>query len=206
MSQVDTGSSPAHWSPIVERALRIAATHHAPQSRKGSDIPYITHPFGVAMLLQRFGFDNDEILAAALLHDVVEDTEYTLDELASDFPPTVVETVASLSERKYDEQNIMRPWKDRKLEHIEQVKAASPTTRAIVLADKLHNLATMLFDLSAGQDMWSRFRAGREEVEWYHRTMIAAACQNDESLRPLADVCLKTLEDVLCLTSDSLQD
>ncbi len=149
------------------------------------------------MLLQRFGFDDDELLAAALLHDVVEDTECTLDDLVSEFPHAVIESVAVLSEQKYDEQGVLRPWKVRKLEHIEHVKAANLSTRAIVLADKLHNLATMQFDLDSGQDMWGRFRAGRTEVEWYHRTMIDAACQDDVSLRPLADTCLKTLDSIL---------
>ena len=158
------------------------------------------------MLLQRFGFDNDEILAAALLHDVVEDTECTLNELANEFPVSVVESVAALSERKYDDQNVMRPWKDRKLEHIEQVKAAPRAARAIVLADKLHNLATMQFDLEAGHDLWSRFRAQPDEVEWYHRTMIATAFQEDEALRPLVDACLQTLDRVLGPTSDASRD
>lgn len=191
---------------MIERALRIAATHHRPQSRKGSDIPYITHPFGVAMLLMRFGFDDDEIIAAALLHDAVEDTECTLDELAAACPPGVVEFVAALTEKKYDDQNVMRPWKDRKLEHLEQVESAPLAARAIVLADKLHNLSTMLFDMEAGEDMWSRFRAGREEVEWYHRTMISTAWQSDEPLRPLAEACVEMLDKVLAATETSTQD
>ena len=193
MSSQTTGC----WSPLIERALRIAATHHHSQTRKGGVIPYVTHPFGVAMLLQRFGFDDDELLAAALLHDVVEDTECTLDDLEREFPPSVVEIVASLSERKDDDQGQLRPWKERKLEHIAHVQAANLEARAIVLADKLHNLATMKIDLDSGQDVWSRFRADRNEVEWYHRTMIDAACQYDESLQPLANACRRMLDSIM---------
>ena len=74
------------FRPLVERAMRFAAKAHRHHHRKGSDLPYITHPAGAAMLLLKAGIDDDEILAAALLHDVVEDTEHTLEMLAADFP------------------------------------------------------------------------------------------------------------------------
>ncbi len=158
------------------------------------------------MLLLRFGFDDDELLAAALLHDVVEDTECTLEELSLQFPPRVIDSVAALSEHKYDEQGVLRPWKHRKREHIEQIRSAPWSARAVLLADKLHNLTTMLFDLQSGEDLWDRFRAGREEVEWYHLAIIEAARQGDERLQPLADACLRTLETVLNISTLTSHD
>jgi (p)ppGpp synthase/HD superfamily hydrolase len=182
------------YAPLVERALRVAATYHHPQSRKGGAVPYITHPVGMALLLQRFGFDDDELIAAALLHDVVEDTACTLEELAAQFPPRIVDTVAALSERKHDEDGLRRPWRDRKLEHIAHIKSAPLAVRVVALADKLHNLLSIRFDLDAGEDVWGRFNALRPDVEWYHRTMIDAACQEDSRLVPLADACREVLD------------
>ncbi|MGD9853440.1 MAG: HD domain-containing protein [Planctomycetaceae bacterium] len=175
------------YGPLIERALRVAATHHQQQSRKGGAVPYITHPVAMALILQRFGFDDDELLAAALLHDVVEDTDCTLDELAAQFPPAVVETVAALSERKRDESGAPRPWRDRKLEHIEQIRSGPFAARVVALADKLHNLLSIQYDLAAGEDVWSRFNAPRADVLWYHRAMIEAASQDDPRLLPLAN-------------------
>ncbi len=187
---------PFGFPPLVEHALRLAASYHSPQARKGGAVPYITHPVGVALLLQRFGFDDDALIAAALLHDVVEDTPCTLDQLASRFPPEVVEAVAALSERKQDEHGSPRPWRDRKQEHIRQMGAAPWRARAVLLADKLHNLSSMQFDLDAGEAIWSRFHASRAEVLWYHRTIIVAACQDDPRLTPLADACHTLIDEL----------
>ncbi len=198
MASVDSerAAQPAGSPPLVERALRVAASYHHPQSRKGGTVPYITHPVGVALLLHRFGFGDDALVAAALLHDVIEDTPCTLDDLISRFPPEVVETVAALSERKHGPDGSPRPWRNRKQEHIEQIRAASWRARAVLLADKLHNLSSIQFDLDAGEEVWSRFHAPRAEVLWYHRTIIAAACQDDPRLSPLADACRAVLDEL----------
>ncbi len=98
------------FSPLVERALRIAARAHHGQNRKQTDCPYIAHPAAVALILQRAGFDDDAILAAAVLHDVVEDTDYSAEQLAADFPQPVPEYVAALTERKFDAAGEKRPW------------------------------------------------------------------------------------------------
>ena len=182
------------FRPLVERAMRFAAKAHRHHHRKGSDLPYITHPAGVAMLLLKAGIDDDEILAAALLHDVVEDTEHTLEMLAAVFPPRVVQLVAALTERKHDHDGRKRSWQDRKDEHLRHIAAEPWEARAIVLADKLHNLGSMVVDLEAGEDLWSRFSASPERVLWYHREMIAAAEQNDPRLSKLASECRTLIE------------
>jgi (p)ppGpp synthase/HD superfamily hydrolase len=177
------------FSPLVERAMRIAAKAHRHHHRKGSDLPYISHPAQAAMILLRAGIDDDEILAAALLHDVVEDTEHTLEMLATDFSPRVVQLVAAMTERKHDEHGRKRSWQERKDEHLGHIAAEPWEARAIVLADKLHNLGSMLVDLDNGEDVWSRFNAPRERVLWYHREMIAAAEQDHPRLAGLASEC-----------------
>jgi hypothetical protein len=182
------------YSPLVERALRLAAVAHHDQKRKGSQAPYFTHLAGVALILARAGFDGEDVLAAAILHDVVEDTGVTLAQLAGDFPSEVVELVAALSERKTDDGGAARPWEDRKAEHLEQVRSASLPARAIALADKLHNLETMLHDLGEGTIAFSAFRAPPERVVWYYEQMLAAAGSgNEPELAGLVGACESAL-------------
>jgi (p)ppGpp synthase/HD superfamily hydrolase len=177
------------FSPLIERAMRVAARCHRTHNRKASDLPYISHPASVALILIKAGFDAENVLAAALLHDVVEDTGYTPQELAAEFPPQVVESVAALTERKLDADGRKRSWQERKQEHLDQIAAASVEARAIVLSDKLHNLGTMLYDLEAGDEIWSRFGAAPEKILWYHRSMIEQAAGNDDRLNELAEGC-----------------
>lgn len=175
------------FSPLVERAMRVAAVAHRHQMRKSCDLPYITHLASVALILAQAGFIDEATLAAGLLHDVVEDTPLTLAELAAQFPPRVIDRVAALTEQKLDEQGRKRPWELRKADHIRHIATAPLAARAIALADKLHNLGTIHSDLSAGTDVWSRFGASRERVLDYHRRMIAAAAGSDPELQPLAE-------------------
>lgn len=182
------------FSPLVERAMRVAARCHRLQTRKASDLPYLTHPASVALLLTKAGITDDEILAAALLHDVVEDTDCSLEALAAEFPPKVIEFVAALTERKRDDSGQQRSWPDRKTEHLEHIAAASWEARAITLADKLHNLGSMLADLDSGTDLWSRFNAPPDRVLWYHREMVAAASQGEPRLASLAAECTALVE------------
>jgi guanosine-3',5'-bis(diphosphate) 3'-pyrophosphohydrolase len=177
------------FSPLVERACRVAVISHQKQFRKGSELPYISHPVAVVLLLLRAGFDDDEVLAAALLHDVLEDTDYTPTQLRNEFPAQVCDWVEMLSERKLDANGKKNSWRDRKSEHIERVRIAPMECRAIVLADKLHNLGSMKYDFNNGDSVWERFNAGPKEVLKYHRDIVAAAESNATSLKPLANEC-----------------
>ena len=182
-------------SPLVEHAMRVAAAQHRSQNRKSTDLPYISHPASVALILQRAGFHDENVLAAALLHDVVEDTGYALETLQREFPAKVVEYVLALSERKYDENGVKRPWKDRKQEHIAHAPTAPLEARAILLADKLHNLFSIAFDLEAhGAGVWGRFNAGPRDLLWYHREMVKAASHGDPRLEKLAAACTALID------------
>ena len=177
------------FSHLVEHALRTAARAHQDHCRKGTDLPYLTHPVSVALLLVRAGFVEDELLAAALLHDVVEDTSVTLEQLAAEFPPLVIEYVAGLTERKLDDSGVRRSWQDRKADHLAHVATAPQPIRAVILADKLHNLGSMVFDLRGGERLWDRFNAPPDRVLWYLREMVAAAHQHEPILDGLARQC-----------------
>lgn len=129
----------ADRSPLVREALATAAVAHAGQVRNGSGgLPYIEHPRAVAALLAEHGHDREEVLAAALLHDVVEDSELTVAELRERFGEPVAGLVATLS----DDESI-EPYAERKAEHRERVAATDGEALAIYGADKLTNVATL---------------------------------------------------------------
>ncbi len=169
--------------------MRLAARAHRNHRRKASDLPYISHPAGVAILLLQAGFNDEAMLAAALLHDVIEDTDCELADLEAEFPEVVVEYVDALTEDKHDADGRKRSWQSRKEDHLREVAAASLQARAIVLADKLHNLGCMVYDLESDEELWSRFGAAPDRVLWYHREMISIAAGDDARLQTLADNC-----------------
>jgi (p)ppGpp synthase/HD superfamily hydrolase len=128
----------ADRSQLVRDALQTAHSAHAGQVRNGGGgMAYVEHPRGVAELLAKQGF-GDEVIAAALLHDVVEDSELTVDDLNRMFGPEVAVTVAALS----DDETI-ESWRERKDEHRERVRAADGDTLAIYSADKLNNVSNL---------------------------------------------------------------
>ena len=173
------------WSPKLERALRWAAQGHEGQVRKGSPVPYIEHPMAVAMILDRAGFP-EEVVIAGLLHDLVEDTEITIDEVRSRFGEAVAEAVAGCTEVKRDANGEKRPWADRKRDYLEALKSAPTAVKAVTLADKLHNLACIALDLDDGRPVWSTFHARRTDVLAYYRAALATSGRGDPRLEVLA--------------------
>jgi len=172
-------------SPRLDQALRWAAVWHQGQTRKSGAVPYIQHPVAVAWCLDRLGFAEDVVIAA-LLHDVVEDSAVGLEEIADRFGQSVADLVNHCSERKTDEQGRPRPWPDRKQEHLEALRSAPVEARAIALADRLHNLQSIAIDLANGESVWERFRAPRDQVLWYYRTSMATLTGGDPRLETLA--------------------
>jgi (p)ppGpp synthase/HD superfamily hydrolase len=169
---------PLLWSFRLERALRWAAEQHAGQVRKSSKTPYIEHPLAVALILDRAGFEED-VLIAGLLHDLVEDTDATLDDVRLRFGEYVATIVEECSEVKTDATGAKRPWVDRKRDHLAAIKHACLAAHAVILADKLHNLACIELDLSDGQPVWSAFNAPKPDViAYYHATL--EACGSDD--------------------------
>jgi (p)ppGpp synthase/HD superfamily hydrolase len=185
-------------SPTIEQALRLAAAAHAGQVRRVSGVPYLAHVVAVAWILDRAGFGEDVVIAG-LLHDVVEDTPTTLPEIQARFGQAVADLVAECSEVKTDGQGRKRPWIDRKREHLASLESAPVRARAIVLADKLHNLISIETDLREGRSVWNEFHADRDQVLWYHGAMIGKCGRNDPRLERLAMQCraiLSRIEDL----------
>jgi len=138
VSAADRIENAAERSPLVRAALERARSDHEGQVRNGSGgMPYIEHPMRVAALLDEHGY-GEEVLAAALLHDVVEDSETTLDELREKFGGEVVGLVGAMT----DDESI-DDYRQRKAEHRERLAAAPTEAMAIYGADKLTNVTTL---------------------------------------------------------------
>lgn len=138
MSPAERIEAAAEHSPLVRNALEQARADHEGQVRNGSGgMPYVEHPVTVAARLDELGY-REEVLAAALLHDVVEDSETSLDELRERFGDEVAGYVGALT----DDESI-EAYRERKAEHRERVAAAAPEALAIYGADKLTNTITL---------------------------------------------------------------
>jgi (p)ppGpp synthase/HD superfamily hydrolase len=179
-------------SPALDRALRRAAEWHKDQSRKSSGAPYVEHVMAVALVLDRLGF-GEEVVIAGLLHDAIEDTGATRAQIEAEFGPRVADLVQHCSEVKLDEQGKKRPWIDRKRDHLAALATAPLEARAIVLADKLHNLVSIQIDLSDGKTVWETFRAERADVLSYYRNTIEVIGIEDPRLELLAEECREIL-------------
>ena len=112
------------FSALLESAMRCATNWHAEQTRKVTTVPYLTHPVNMMIILLQHGFTNENTLAAALLHDVLEDTNCTKTQLAEQFPQEVFDLVVCLSEQKFDQEGKKRSWNIHKAEHAEQLLQA----------------------------------------------------------------------------------
>lgn len=146
---------------LKEKALEFATKAHEGQIRKLSKEPYIVHPIQVAKTLEQAGF-SEELICAALLHDTVEDTAVTLDQIQKEFGPQIAEYVSSHTEDK------TKSWEERKQHTIECVKTAPLEVKALIVADKLDNLRSMIKgQQQIGTEMWACFKRGKDQQKWY---------------------------------------
>ncbi len=155
--------------PRVAQAFAFARQVHASQARKGTAIPYLTHPMAVAALVGESGGTEDEVVAA-LLHDTVEDGGGTpiLQEIRRTFGPEVADLVAGCTD---DESGDLKaPWLQRKRDYLTHMVGASLGVLRIACADKLHNARSIERDhRDAGTAVFKRFKGDREGTLWYYR-------------------------------------
>ena len=163
------GMSPWGKNAALHRAILFATKAHKGQTRKGTDLPYISHPFEVAQILTAAGCGTAMIIAG-LLHDVLEDTEVTAGEIEKEFGPLVLSLIQANSEDK------SRSWEERKQHTINYMaKKASFEELLLACADKLSNLRSIKADyLEYGDAVWSRFNRGKEQQSWYYSKLIDA--------------------------------
>ena len=161
----------------IEEAIEVAAEAHQGQYRKGTDTPYITHPYAVGLILMEAGC-SEAVIIAGILHDTVEDTDLTLAFIRERFGDAIANIVDGCSENK-----ALR-WRARKTERIEALRRASPEVCTVTCADKLHNLRTIIseYDL-IGDAVWDRFHGGVEDQAWYYRSVLGAIADRDATLQ-----------------------
>jgi (p)ppGpp synthase/HD superfamily hydrolase len=169
------------YSDKINHAFAFAAKHHDRQVRKGTALPYLTHPANVAIILTRYGCNETTVLGG-ILHDVVEDSvrdgytrEDLVERIGSKFGADVLTAVLSVTERKVDDDGVDLSWEDRKDDYLERLAQAGESARWICAADKLHNASAILADLKRTafpETIWGRFARGPDvTVGWYRRVL-----------------------------------
>lgn len=161
---------------IIRKAEAFAEAAHEGQMRKGpSNAPYITHPLAVADILKVHGATTEAILGG-LLHDVVEDTDITLEEIADGFGKGVATLVDYVTEPDHD----IRPWKQRKKDYLARIANAPYDAVLVASADKLHNLRDTLRDYKLyGNEIWSMFNSQKDTQFWYYESLIKIFRERD---------------------------
>lgn len=179
---------------MVERALSFTIRAHDGQYRKHEkDTPYVFHPIIVSLVLKTAGF-NDKVVAAGLLHDVVEDTKYSIDDLAKLFGGDVASLVMTCTEF-----NKSLSWRERKSQQIKAIYNLPVNNKAIICADKIANLEDLRIQLRKnGYIDFSVFSADRNEQEWFFRSVYNALKENntDERIDILLERYLNAFYDV----------
>lgn len=158
----------------IEQAVQFAMKAHAGQYRKVGHIPYIWHPIEVASIIQTMTHDEDVIIAG-LLHDTVEDTEVTIEDIEEAFGPRVRELVSSETEDKHPEQKAEDSWLQRKRESVMELLDAPLESKIIWLADKVSNMRSFhQMYLEQGIEMWENFNQKDPRVQkWYYSRILA---------------------------------
>jgi (p)ppGpp synthase/HD superfamily hydrolase len=143
---------------LLKAALDWAAVWHAGQHRKypGAQIPYMSHPAGVAAILARHGFE-EHVVAAGALHDVMEDCGVAYEELKQRFDIRVADLVRHVSE-----EDRSLPWEDRKRLYLEHFDRKPWDAQAITLADKIDNFRSIAVCARGFGDPWAMFKRGRD--------------------------------------------
>lgn len=164
---------------VIEKAILFATEAHMGINRKGKTRPYILHPLEVLTIVASLT-EEEDVLAAAVLHDTVEDTETTREDILREFGARIAALVASESEDKREAQPAENTWKIRKSETLRHLMDADRDTKLICLGDKLANLREIGRDYAAlGDDLWDRFNQKDKNLHgWYYssiyKVLIAA--------------------------------
>ena len=155
---------------IIEEALQFAAVAHKHSNRKGTKIPYITHCMETGHIVSSLT-DNPYVIAAAVLHDVVEDTKYTMRDIEMRFGREIAKLVNFETENKQKEKDPSDTWKSRKEEFLNHLNKAPKEAKMITLGDKLSNMRAIKRDYDKiGDLLWERFnQKDKGEQGWYYK-------------------------------------
>jgi len=166
---------------ILDRAIVFAVRAHAGTERRGKGFPYIVHPLEAVEIVATMTSDQ-ELLAAAALHDTVEDTDVTLAQIRAEFGDRVAELVALESDEPHEKNDSVDNWRARKQLALDRLKRASRDAKIVTLGDKLSNMRAIARDYAEqGDQLWNLFHAkNSKDHEWRYRGLA-------EALRELQD-------------------
>ena len=157
---------------LFDKAVKLAVEAHSGTERRCKGYPYIIHPMEAAAIVATMTNDQ-EMLAAAILHDVVEDTDVTIEQIREMFG----DRVAMLVQHETAPADPNLTWRERKAIQVKQLKAAPLDSKIVALGDKLSNMQGIALDYGqVGDEVWKRFHApnGKPDVEWYYRALAEA--------------------------------
>ena len=167
---------------LLDHAIIFATKAHSGTTRKGTNVPYIVHPIEAAAIVSAMT-DDEEVIAAAVLHDVLEDTEATREDLLARFGRRITNLVENESEDKRKTLPAALTWKTRKQETITFLQTrADREAKMLALADKLANLRAIYRDQCIiGDKVWERFNEKAKNMHaWMYRSIA-------EALKELSD-------------------
>ena len=158
---------------LLDRAMIFAINAHKGIGRNGKGFPYVVHPLEAVSIVASMT-DDMELLCAAALHDVVEDTEYTVEDIRAEFGDRVAELVHTESDIVVEGMNETESWHIRKQAAMDRLKAASMDAKMVAMGDKLSNLRTIYRDYrDMGDDLWNIFHVkDRRDHEWHYRGLM----------------------------------
>jgi myo-inositol-1(or 4)-monophosphatase len=160
---------------LLDHAIVFAVKAHAGTERRGKGYPYIVHPMEAVEIVATMTADQ-ELLAAAALHDTVEDTEVTVVQIRAEFGERIASLVADESEEMPIGVTEEASWHDRKRSAIDRLSKASLDAKMVALGDKLSNMRAIARDYARqGDALWNLFHAkGRKDHEWHYRGLADA--------------------------------
>ena len=166
---------------LLDRAIVFALRAHAGTERRGKGFPYIVHPLEAVTIVATMTSDQ-ELLAAAALHDTVEDTDVTIDQIRAEFGDRIASLVAADSDTPVLDMNAEDSWHVRKQAAIDRIAASSHDAKIVAMGDKLSNMRAIARDYAMqGDALWNLFRVkNRKDHEWHYRGLA-------EALRELQD-------------------
>ena len=166
---------------LLDRAIVFAVRAHAGTERRGKGFPYIVHPMEAVEIVATMTRDQ-ELLAAAALHDTVEDTDTTVEQIRAEFGDRIASLVASESDTVVEGESEEDSWHTRKQAAIDRLAQASHDAKIVALGDKLSNMRAIARDYAQqGDALWNLFHAkDPKDHEWHYRGLA-------DSLRELQD-------------------
>ena len=160
---------------LTDRAIVFAVKAHGGTERRGKGFPYIVHPMEAMAIVATLTSDQ-ELLAAAALHDTVEDTSVTVDDIRREFGDRVAGLVATESDVEVEGESDEQSWHYRKQVAIDRLAAASEEAKIVAMGDKLSNMRAIARDYEIkGDALWDLFHIkDRRSHEWHYRGLAAS--------------------------------